>query len=432
MFCFAERKQKMSMKNMMAIAAMSAILGGTGFVQPTYADVNVEDVKCTQRYPWNGLVDIEYTIACDDPEAEIYVGFNGDTGLTVFPTHFTGDGATNTVKAGKHTMVWDAKADLGNTFATKNFQIKMYAGKKLSRYIVIDISGGTEAETYPIRHSIEGPNLADDTCRTTEIWTRLIPPGTFMMGSPEDELGRIAERSGDSLDEYLCKVHISKPYYIGVFEVTQAQFANIKGEDALPSTSYLPRNPLCPVGAIPWGNQLWRDAYVLSTSMESDSNSFIGLLRKRTQKYGFCLPSEAQWEYACRSGTTTALYNGYNLTSVNGDDNLSKIARYAVNGGQPARVGSYEPNALGLYDMLGNVSEWCRDKSSIGAVSRQSGMIDPIYDDGHDDSNRGYIVKGGNYGDLAAICRAAFRRRHYFGNPGGWLGFRLCATGDLQ
>lgn len=71
--------------------------------------VCVEDVKCVQRYPWNGLVDIEYTIACDDPEAEIYVnpvGFNGDTGLTVFPTHFTGDGATNTVKVGRHTMVF--------------------------------------------------------------------------------------------------------------------------------------------------------------------------------------------------------------------------------------------------------------------------------------------------------------------------------------
>lgn len=410
------------------------LLAATTLAGSVMADVSVEDVKCTQRYPWNGLVDIEYTIACDDPEAEIYVnpvGFNGDTGLTVFPTHFTGDGATNTVKAGKHTMVWDAKADLGNLFSSKNFQIKMYAGKKLSRYIVIDISGGTEAENYPIRHSIEGPNLADDTCRTTEIWMRLIPPGTFMMGSPEDELGRVAARSGDILDEYLCKVYISKPYYIGVFEVTQAQFVNIKGENALPSTSTLPRNPLCPVGGIVWGTTLWRDAYVLSTSMEADNNSFIGKLRNKTQKYGFCLPSEAQWEYACRAGTTTALYNGHNLTSGNGDDNLSKIARYAINGGQPTRVGSYEPNALGLYDMLGNVSEWCRDKSSIGTVSRQGEMIDPIYDDGHDNSNRGYVYKGGNYGDLADVCRAAMRRRHYYGNPGGWLGFRLCATGDL-
>ena len=420
---------------MMMVAAITALLGGTGLVPSAYADVSVEDVRCVQRYPWNGLVDIEYTIACDDPDAEIYVnpvGFNGDTGLTVFPTHFSGDGATNTVKAGMHTMVWDAKADLGNLFATKNFQIKLYAGKKLSRYIVIDVSGGTDAENYPIRHSIEGPNLAEDTCRTTEIWMRLIPPGTFMMGSPEDELGRVETSSGDSLGEYLCKVHISKPYYIGVFEVTQAQFSNIKGESALPSTSVLPRNPLCPVGGIPWEKTLWRDAYVLATSMEADKNSFIGILRNRTQKYGFCLPSEAQWEYACRAGTTTALYNGYNLTSVNGDDNLSKIARYAVNGGQPVRVGSYEPNVLGLYDMLGNVSEWCRDKASRDPASRQSEMTDPIYDDGHDASNRGYIVKGGNYGDLAAVCRAAWRCRLYYASPGGWLGFRLCATGDLH
>jgi len=78
------------------------------------------------------------------------VGFNGDTGLTVFPTHFTGDGATNTVRAGKHTMVWDAKADMG-LFASKNFQIKMYAGKTLAPYVVVDLSSGPDGDHFPIR-----------------------------------------------------------------------------------------------------------------------------------------------------------------------------------------------------------------------------------------------------------------------------------------
>ena len=113
----------MNVKKMVKTAAIAAILG-TGFVPSAYADVSVEDVKCTQRYPWNGLVDIEYTIACDDPEAEIYVnpvGFNGDTGLTVFPTHFTGDGATNTVKAGKHTMVCEGRVfDENGTLCLKS------------------------------------------------------------------------------------------------------------------------------------------------------------------------------------------------------------------------------------------------------------------------------------------------------------------------
>lgn len=404
----------MNVKKMVKTAAIAAILG-TGFVPSAYADVSVEDVKCTQRYPWNGLVDIEYTIACDDPEAEIYVnpvGFNGDTGLTVFPTHFTGDGATNTVKAGKHTMVWDAKADLGNLFASKNFQIKMYAGKKLSRYIVIDISGGTEAESYPIRHSIEGPNLSDDTCRTTEIWMRLIPPGTFMMGSPEDELGR-----DNSAGETFCKVHITKPFYMGVFEVTQAQFSNVSGENNLSSKLPQVKKNL---------NDIWRNGAVQPSDMGALSTSFIGKLRTKTQKYGFCLPSEAQWEYACRAGTVAALYNGYDLMSMNGDDNLNRIARYAVNGNAPAEVGSYEPNALGLYDMLGNVNEWCRD--SWYSSGRENEMIDPQVGKG----TGWMVIKGGNYGDLANRCRSAARRDEFTDHSLQWVGFRLCATGDLQ
>ena len=215
----------MNMKKMMMALATMTTIGGMVF-----ADVSVDNIKCTQRYPWNGLVDIDYTIACDDPNAEIYVnpvGFNGDTGLTVFPTHFTGDGATNTVKAGRHRMVWDAKADMG-AFSSKNFQIKMYAGKELSRYIVIDISGGTNATNFAIRRSFEGPNLDDDTCRTTEIWMRLIPPGTFMMGSQTNELGR-------SDNEDLHKVTITKPFYIGVFEVTQRQWELVKG--SMPSAA---------------------------------------------------------------------------------------------------------------------------------------------------------------------------------------------------
>ena len=449
----------MNMKKMMVTAAMAAILG-TGTIPSAYADVSVEDVKCTQRYPWNGLVDIEYTIACDDPNAEIYVnpvGFNGDTGLTVFPTHFTGDGATNTVKAGKHTMVWDAKADLGNLFATKNFQIKMYAGKKLSRYIVIDISGGTEAETYPVRHSIEGPNLADDTCRTTEIWMRLIPPGTFMMGSPEDELGR-------SDREDLHQVTLTKPYYIGVYEITQRQWELVMGD----RPSYFNRDDQYatrPVETISF-NRMRGELDPFSQTVGKDS--FIGVLRTKTSRNGFDLPTDAQWEYACRAGAQTALYSGRNLMGTQGCDFVGELARYFMNGYNggavsqtnpvtytTAKVGSYKPNAIGLYDMLGNVSEICKDGyyKNLG----NNPEVDPVkgkrlnYDYQNSDfwdfdGQRGYHVveRGGHWLQEASCMRSGFRRHLWAETNSGntvegdryryhyCVGIRLCCSGNLQ
>ena len=431
----------MQMKKMMLLAA--ATLAGV-----LVADVSVEDVKCTQRYPWNGLVDIEYTIACDDPNAEIYVnpvGFNGDTGLTVFPTHFTGDGATNTVKAGKHTMVWDAKADLGNLFSSKNFQIKMYAGKKLSRYIVIDISGGTEAENYPIRHSIAGPNLDDDTCRTTEIWMRLIPPGTFMMGSPEDEVGRNVE------SEDLHKVTLTQPYYMGVFEVTQRQWELVMGD----RPSYFNNDEeyaTRPVEQISF-NRMRGTQDPFSKTVAS--GSFLGVLRTKTNLNGFDLPTDAQWEYACRAGTQTALYSGHDLADTQGDSHLNELGRYYVNGYNgrsvsrsdstaltTAKVGSYKPNCYGLYDMLGNVSELCRDGcyDSLG----MDPVVDPIKGDRYVAGAYGYgwvrywvVERGGHWDNSAEGCRAALRWHCGCGTDGSYvtseegLGDRLSSDGRM-
>ena len=412
------KEAKMNMKLMMT--TMTAMVAGM-----LMADVSVDNIKCTQRYPWNGLVDIEYTIACDDPNAEIYVnpvGFNGDTGLTVFPTHFTGDGATNTVKAGRHTMVWDAKADMG-AFSSKNFQIKMYAGKELSRYIVIDISGGTNATNYAIRHSFEGPNLDDDTCRTSEIWMRLVPPGTFMMGSPTNELGR-------SNNEDLHKVTITKPFYIGVFEVTQKQWELVKG--SMPSAAsndvvYATR----PVVRVTY-----------SELSSDNANSFLVLLRKRTERYGFELPTEAQWEYACRAGTLSALNSGENLMGKTGCSNLDKVGRFSANGKSTSEVGSYQPNKIGLYDMHGNVREWCLD-GGIGADHLGTdAQVDPRLsrdnDWGNGSSWSTKVTRGGSWKEDASGCRSASRGYFtYQTNSSGYLnsdvlGFRLYCTGNLQ
>ena len=422
----------MNMKRMMTTMTVA-------FVGTLMADVSVDNIKCTQRYPWNGLVDIEYTVACDDPNAEIYVnpvGFNGDTGLTVFPTHFTGDGATNTVKAGRHTMVWDAKADMG-AFSSKNFQIKMYAGKELSRYIVIDISGGTNATNYAIRRSVEGPNLDDDTCRTSEIWMRLVPPGTFMMGSPTNELGR-------SDNEDLHKVTITKPFYIGVFEVTQRQWELVMGNRPSYFTASNDAYQLLPVEQIDCYALRITDTPSVAKQNVVSPNTFLGRLRTKTNMFGFDLPSEAQWEFACRAGTQTALNSGENLMGTTGCSNLGRLCRYSANGSTTQKVGTFLPNKIGLYDMHGNVKEWCMD-----GYHKSLGLNDRVDTVGVWTNTLSYgchynsVARGGSYDSSAMDCRSAKRdswafyedRNTYAGSSrykSNSVGFRLCGTANLQ
>jgi len=430
-----EKRKDAKMKLKTTILAVSAAIAAC----TAMSDVNVEDVKCIQRYPWNGLVDIEYTIACDDPEAEIYVnpvGFNGDTGLTVFPTHFTGDGATNTVKAGKHKMVWDARADMG-LFASKNFQIKMYAGKTLAPYVVVDLSSGPDGDHFPIRYSLTGPDISDDTCRTTELWLRLIPPGTFMMGSPADELGR-------SDNEDLHKVTITEPFYIGVFEVTQEQWYRVKGNWGRYGDS---RRGQPMEEYVSYGNIRGSAARNSPNGTMVENDSFLGKLRTKTDKNGFDLPTEAQWEYACRVGTESALNTGKNLTGTQGCDNMNEAGRYYVNGYNGGRVeyllvtadaGSYASNSYGIYDMHGNVAEICRDSwtDHLGF----SNATDPLpcgnlyvsWNGSSSDDNWYCVIKGGSWRDFAYACRSAARIQFKWGDSKDGIGFRVSCPGNLQ
>ena len=170
----------MNTKAMMMVAAL-------GLVAQTFAAVTITNVICQQRYPWNGLVDIDYEIQSDDAEAQYFVYPKGEDrrlGERIIMHTLMGDGATNAVGVGKHRMIWDAKADMPN-FHTPDFAVTLQTIAQGAQYLVIDLSGGTNAVTYPVRYSTTPPDITTDKCRTTELWLRLILPGTFMMGSPE-------------------------------------------------------------------------------------------------------------------------------------------------------------------------------------------------------------------------------------------------------
>jgi formylglycine-generating enzyme required for sulfatase activity len=208
---------------------------------------------------------------------------------------------------------------------------------------------------------------------------RLIPAGKFMIGSPGTESDR-------DDDETQHRVSITKPFYLGVTEVTQEQYQKVMGTNP----SYFKR-PQGPVERVSWAAAV----------------EFCGKLSampaEKTAGHVYRLPTEAEWEYACRSGTTTAYSFG---------DDASRLGDYgwlnenSVSSTHP--VGEKKPNAWGLYDMHGNVWEWCQDRYYGGATS---GSL--------------RVYRGGSWLGIARYCRSANRLRNTPEYRDSSLGFRV-------
>ena len=219
----------------------------------------------------------------------------------------------------------------------------------------------------------------------------LIPAGTFTMGSSPYEQGR-----GD-YEAPRQRVTISQPFYMQTTEVTQGQWKQIMGENR---SYFKDCGDRCPVESISW----------------EDAQEFINRLNmlEKTNKYQ--LPTEAQWEYACRAGSTTAFAGGEITRTECQDPVLDKMAWYCRQTTQPAAL--KEPNDWGLYDMHGNVWEWCRD-------GYRDYDPNPVVDPFGPPSSRLRINRGGSWYDSASYCRSAQRnwaKPTYYNN---YIGFRV-------
>ena len=307
------------------------------------------------------------------------------------------------------------------------FRVALHLKQDL--YAVVDLSGGPDAASYPVRYSSVGPNLDDDTCRTTELWLRRIPAGTFTMGSPEGELGRDNDR-----DMAQHEVTLTQDYYIGVFECTQKQWELVMGANPsyFNNTAYYATRPVEMVyyNIIRGTSVTAVEAGWPTYGHNVGSTSFMGKLQAKTG-LTFDLPTEAQWEYACRAGTTTALNSGKNLTNTGQDANMAEVGRYYYNGGSvksqncdptngTAKVGSYLPNGWGLYDMHGNVDEWCLDWYGASTSSMEA-ETDPT------GPNTGTfrVLRSGCYSFPAHTSRAASRSYNGLSATTSSYGFRV-------
>ena len=291
-------------------------------------------------------------------------------------------------------------------------------------YIIVDVSEGSTATSYPVTvANLSNVDLigADNVqYKTNKIVLRYIPSGNFTMGSPEGELGRTTYEAQHS-------VTLTSGFFMGVFEVTQTQYQAVMGTNP---SGYSGNTR--PVERVTW-NTVRGGAWASPSGGSPEANSFIGKLRSKAGLSGFDLPTEAQWEYACRAGTTTALNSGVNLTSTTQDAAMDVVGRYGYNNGhlggtadgkggyslKHTAVGSYAANTWGLYDMHGNVWEWCLDwwQPNLGTVA----VLDPA--GGTSGASRD--MRGGSWAYPADYCRAATRGARDPAVEFNEVGFRL-------
>jgi formylglycine-generating enzyme required for sulfatase activity len=240
------------------------------------------------------------------------------------------------------------------------------------------------------------------------------PAGKFIMGSPPTEP---EWRPGD---DHPVEVTLTKGFWMAKYETTQGQWKRVMGNLPGPLTDELPAGDDLPVGNV---NFVETEAFCAKLTHLARASGEL------PHDWEFRLPTEAQWEYACRAGTTTATSFGDKLSS-----RQANFKGQPYNGGEPgpsigraAKVGSYPANAWGLHDMHGNIYEWCRDWYH----SKLPGGVDPDLHDAESTatSNRtgdhSRVRRGGAWTDDGWACRTGFRLRFEPERRYDHIGFRV-------
>jgi formylglycine-generating enzyme required for sulfatase activity len=256
-----------------------------------------------------------------------------------------------------------------------------------------DLPTAMDAQKAWTRH-LKKPSYVEKNSIGMELI--LIPAGTFRMGSP------LTERDRGKMEAQV-DVTLTRPFYLGIKEVTQGQWRAVMGTRPWKRELNVAEGDTFPATCISW----------------TDAQEFCRKMSEK-EKIEYRLPTEAEWEYACRAGTTTRFSFGES------EDELSDHAWWGALIGKGGierehfahQVGQKMPNAFGLYDMHGNVWEWCEDYFA----DQLPGKTDPLVVDG---ASSAHVVRGGGWSLAESYCRSAFRSWYAAKARINYLGFRV-------
>ena len=416
------------MKKLIAVCSVVAALAS--------AATTIEVVSANQRWPWNGLMDVDFTISGSESSMayriELSATYNNGANKVYAKSYLTepvveGDGDKR--------VTWDLGADCPELKAD-DFSVTVTAtplvGNDIPVYMVIDLSSGPSLAKYPVRYTTTPPDLSDDTCRTTEMWLRRIKAGVFKMG------GANGGATGISTLSPAKDITLTKDFYMAVFETTQQQWHQVMGTwpSFRTNLNHRATRPVEQITRDDIRGPLWVSSGTAYRWPEDGHvaapDSFVGRMQSRIGMSRFDLPTEAQWEYACWAGKHDSPPDATlgRFSENGGNDNPDD--RNADASSATAKVGSYLSNAWGLYDMFGNVWEIVLDRW------KESSWPDEVVNDYGGPSN----AQGGATGDVVVKSQSCtwgawygarqYRRNNNFsGNyKSRNCGARFCVTLD--
>ena len=446
------------MKTATFIAAI--VLSAVSFGEAT---VTVTSVSVKQNWPWDSKVTIGYTLSgaagkCNITSVSVKCRPGREYAYSRVPLSLLAiRGDIVGVANGEHEVVWNPTLDtLTNMIRIVDVDFELSVEEETAadsvkpEYLVVDLSGGASAQSWPVT-AMDALDPTAEEYKTTKLVLRRIRPGTFLQSSPEDEPLRNPRFESQS------KVTLTNDYWIGVYELTQRQYELMTGIAGSPNEG----------GAYPRHSILFSDVRgtdagkLWPLSSDVDDESLIGKLRTKVSLpagipdgWKFDLPTEAQWEYACRAGMDTPWNNGKPINVYTNDagfacdDGLDAVGWYAANsGGNLHKVGLRSPNRFGLYDMHGSLWEM-----TLGVIHSKNMPVEGVEPLGAgypeenfpDDGDSYRVVRGGCYRNAAeayytdglpetavAMCRAAARSRIYR-NKRNYAGLRIALRYSLD
>ena len=399
----------MNTRTMILLAAAS-VASTSAFSEPTIVK---DSVSVVQEDAGSGAVKIDYELSGENAVITIDVCTNGVSIGGENIGFLIGD-VNRVVEPGERTILWKAyKSWPGHkiTDGSISVSVKAWSLTTPPDYMVIDCEEPYGKRYYPSAEFVPF-GVSNDIYKTKKLVMRKIPAAGVEWRMGEGPNYAVTANSERCVPHY---VSLSEDYYMGIYELTQGQMLLLSGAavGSFTSSAKLPIES-CSYNSMRGATYSW-------PTDEHKVGGYLATMRDRTG-VDLDLPTDAQWEFACRAGVGTQLYDGNNLLSGSGTDaNLEKLAWYCGNSPSGTReVGQKVCNGYGLYDMLGNVWEYCLDNYED---LKDETVTDPK---GPNESTFGRVKRGGSYADTAiARNRAAYR--HYSGatKKNAYDGFRL-------